>query len=264
MDTSGKVNIEKQRLHKVLAARGVASRRACEQLIADGRVTVDGEIVRKLGTKVAADADIRVDGRPVAEPRKVYYILNKPKGLVTTLSDEKARKSVGDLIAHLGERVYPVGRLDRDSEGLLLLTNDGRVTNVLTHPRFQVKKSYEVDVRGRLDTDAVEKLRRGIRLSEGKAFAKVKVLRNTRSGTSLLFTIAQGYNRQIRRMLAAVGYKVQRLRRVSFGPLELSRLAPGDVRKLRRREVAALKTAVRKAEAAAARPVRKGKGDSDD
>ncbi len=256
--------MEKQRLHKVLAARGVASRRACEQLITDGRVTVDGEPVIKLGTKVAADADIRVDGRPVKEPRKVYYILNKPKGLVTTLSDDRARKSVGDLIAHLGERVYPVGRLDRESEGLLLLTNDGRVTNVLTHPRFQVKKSYEVDVRGRLDTDTVEKLRGGIRLSEGKAFAKVKVLRNTGTGTSLLFTITQGYNRQIRRMLAAVGYKVQRLRRVSFGPLELSRLAPGDLRKLKRREVAALEAAVREAEAAAARPARKGKRGSDD
>lgn len=237
-----------ERLHKILASRGVASRRACEDLIAKGRVMVDGRPVVQLGTKVSPDADIRVDGRPVKEPPRVYYILNKPRGVLTTLSDEKGRKSVGDIVKRLAERVYPVGRLDQDSDGLVLLTNDGAITNVLTHPRYGVEKSYLVTARGRLDDEGLDKLRRGIRLSEGKAFAKVRMLNRTRDETRLMVTISQGYNRQVRRMFAAVGHKVQRLTRVLFGPLELAGLPLGALRKLTRAEVAALRAAAREAD----------------
>jgi len=238
----------KERLHKILSGRGVASRRTCEKLIAAGRVTVDGQVVRRLGTKVAPEADIRVDGEPVAQPRKVYYILNKPRGVVTTLKDESDRKSVGDLVGRLRNRVYPAGRLDRDSEGLLLVTNDGRITNVLTHPRYEIEKTYSVKVRGRMSDEAVAKLTSGVRLREGRAAAKVRVLSRSRDTTSLLMTISTGYNRQIRRMCAAVGHNVTRLKRTAIGPLRLKGLSKGEFRRLKADEVAALKKAVRRAE----------------
>lgn len=233
--------MSEERLHKILAGRGVASRRACEALILAGHVTVDGRIIRELGTKVLADADIRVDGRPVREPRKQYFILNKPRGFVTTMSDDRGRRSVGVLLREIRVRVYPVGRLDAETEGLLLVTNDGEMTNVLTHPKYQVEKTYVVAVKGTMNDAAVDKLRAGVFLREGKAAARVKVLRRTRETTRLEMTITQGLNRQIRRMCATVGSDVKRLERVRFGPLRLIGLPKGAIRPLRPDEIDALK-----------------------
>jgi 23S rRNA pseudouridine2605 synthase len=221
-----------ERLHKIMAARGAGSRRKCEELIAAGRVTVDGSVVTELGTKVSSDAEIRLDGRVLKEARRVYCVLNKPRGVVTTLSDEKGRTCVGDFVKRLPERVYPVGRLDEDSDGLLFLTNDGRMAEILTHPRFGVEKTYRVKVRGRLGGAAVTRLREGIHLREGTAAAKVRVLKATRNASMMLMTIDRGYNRQIRRMCSAVGHPVMRLTRVAFGPLRLKGLARGDLRRL--------------------------------
>lgn len=220
---------KKDRLHKILAARGVASRRASEELIAAGRVWVDGKVVTKMGTLVAHDADIRVDGRPIKEPRKVYYMLNKPRGYVTTLSDDRGRRDVGAIVKNLRTRVYPVGRLDAETEGLLLLTNDGDLTNLLTHPRFKVEKTYLVTVKERMDEEAVNRLRTGIYLKEGKVTATVRIIRATRDTTRLEMTITQGYNRQIRRMLAAVGFQVKRLEEDALWPVEAQRHATRGV-----------------------------------
>ncbi len=239
--------METQKLHKVLAARGLAGRRACEAIIAAGRVMVDGKVVTKVGTRVASDADIRVDGRVLAEPPKVYYILYKPRGYVTTLSDDRGRKSVGELTKRLRRRVYPVGRLDQDSEGLLLLTNDGGLTNILTHPRFEIEKSYIVRARGLMERAAIEKMQSGIHLREGKVTSKVRILRRTRAVTTLLVTINRGYNRQIRRMCAAVGHPVVRLKRVGFGPLTLKGLARGKMRALKPDEINELRQLADKA-----------------
>jgi len=243
-----------ERLHKILASRGVASRRACEELIIAGRVSVDGRIVRELGLKVEPDADIRVDGAPVRESRKLYFIMNKPRGYLTTLSDELGRKSVGDLLKRLRSRVYPVGRLDAETEGLLLITNDGELTNALTHPRFEVEKTYLVTVKGHMDDLALNRLREGIFLSEGKVSGRIKVLRTTRDSTRLEFTISQGYNRQVRRMCAAVGYEVRRLERVRFGPLRLYGLPKGGFRALTRDEINSLAAYARRAPRASSRP----------
>jgi 23S rRNA pseudouridine2605 synthase len=233
------LNVE--RLHKILAARGVASRRASEALIASGRVSVDGHIVREMGLKVSPDADIRVDGRQVSDPAKAYFILNKPRGYVTTLHDDRGRKSVGEILKRLRSRVYPVGRLDAETEGLLLVTNDGEMTNVLTHPRYHVEKTYFVTVRGHMDEVAIRRLRGGVFLPEGRFAARVKLIRATRETTRLEMTITQGINRQIRRMCIAVGHEVKRLERIRFGPLRLKGLPRGGFRPLTRDEISALK-----------------------
>lgn len=234
--------MEKERLHKIMAARGVASRRACEELIAGGHVTVDGVIVTKPGASALPDADIRVDGRAVREPHKVYYILNKPRGYITSMSDDRGRMDIGTLVKRLKTRIYPVGRLDSETEGLLLLTNDGELTNRLTHPRFKVPKTYMVNVKGRMETEALERLRSGIHLREGKVSARVRVVRATRVSTRLEMVITQGYNRQIRRMCAVVGHQVKRLERVKFGPLRVRGLGRGAFRALTGAEVASLKS----------------------
>lgn len=230
-----------ERLHKILAARGVASRRASEELIQAGRVWVDGRVVTKLGTLVSQDADIQVDGRVIAKPKLAYYMLNKPRGYVTTLSDDRGRRDVGGLIKGLRARVYPVGRLDAETEGLILLTNDGELTNILTHPRFKIEKTYVVVVKGRMEEDAVDRLRKGIYLREGKVTAQVRIIKASRDTTALEMVITQGYNRQIRRMLAAVGYNVKRLERTKFGPLKVKGLPKGAFRLLKREEIEALR-----------------------
>jgi len=239
--------LRRERLHKILANRGVASRRACEDLIAAGRVSVDGNTVRELGTLVSPGADIRVDGKKVVEPAKVYYMLNKPVGYVTTLKDERGRQSVGDLLKRLRKRVYPVGRLDQDSEGLVLVTNDGDLANILTHPRFEVEKRYAVKARGRVTSEALKKLRTGVYLKGAKVSAKIKVMRKGRDTTSMLVTVTTGYNRQVRRMCAAVGHPVLKLKRVGFGPLRLKGVPRGTVRPLSAAELDALRRLARRA-----------------
>jgi 23S rRNA pseudouridine2605 synthase len=232
------------RLQKILAQAGVASRRGAEKLIAEGRVTVNGDTVREMGTKadLAAD-DIRVDGRRIkAAERLRYILLNKPAGFVTTRSDPQRRRTVIDLLGGVREYVYPVGRLDYDTEGLLLLTNDGDLAAALTHPRHGVERTYEARVAGMPDQDAIDRLRKGIPL-DGKRTLPADVVLLNRSGREglLLITIREGRNRQVRRMCEAVGHPVDKLKRVKIGPLSDRMLRRGEWRDLTPAEVKSLK-----------------------
>jgi 23S rRNA pseudouridine2605 synthase len=228
------------RLQKVLADRGVASRRAAEELMREGRVRVAGQVVREMGTKVAADARIEVDGRAVAPPAPHrYVVLNKPRGIVSTARDEHGRPTVVELLG-ARERLYPVGRLDEDSEGLVLLTNDGAWAERVLHPRYGHEREYEVSVVGPVPPGSVAALKRGIALEEGMArAARVSVAGGAR-GSTLRMVLQTGWKRQVRRMCAAVGLRVLRLRRVRLGPLELGRLRPGAWRELTSGEIRAL------------------------
>ena len=225
------------RLQKVLADRGVASRRRAEELITAGRVRVDGEIVNTLGTKVRPDARIDVDGAATRTAAARYVALNKPAGIVSTARDDRGRRTVVDLVG-APERLYPVGRLDAESEGLILLTNDGAWAERVLHPRYGHEREYEVTVTGELTPAAVAQLRRGVRLEEGLARAeRVDVLSRSRSGSRVHLVLRTGYKRQIRRMFAAVGLRVERLVRVRIGTLSLGRLRLGDWRELTPNEV---------------------------
>jgi len=266
------------RLQKVLSQAGVASRRAAEKLIAQGRVTVNGATVREMGTKAdPAVDDIRVDGRRLEGPERLRYILlNKPAGYVTTRSDPQRRPTVIDLLRGLREYVYPVGRLDYDTEGLLLLTNDGDLAARLTHPRHGIERTYEARVAGVPDGRALDRLRRGIPLEGRRTLpADVELLTRGRSGQASAFahrasadkkagrrdrdtreavlriTIREGRTRQVRRMCEAVGHPVRALRRVRIGPLRDRRLKPGAWRELTEQEIAALRRASRRPPAAA-------------
>ena len=230
------------RLQKLLSAAGVCSRRAAEGYIEAGRVTVNGEAAR-LGAKADPDRDdVRLDGRPLPKRAEAaYLLLNKPRGYVTTLSDEQGRRTVADLTAGCGVRVYPVGRLDLDSEGLLLLTNDGALAQRLTHPSGEAEKTYHVWVRGPA-AGAAERLCR-LRELEGEPIlpAWVETLRQGEGRAVLAVTIRQGKNRQVRRMCAACGLEVERLRRVREHTLELGDLPPGKWRYLTAGEIEALR-----------------------
>jgi pseudouridine synthase len=234
----------------------VASRRAAERLIVDGRVSVNGKTVTELGTKAEEDDDIRVDGRRVkSAERKRYILLNKPAGYVTTRSDEKRRRTVMDLLGGVREYVYPVGRLDYDTEGLLLLTNDGDLTAQLTHPRHGIERTYEARVAGVPDEDDLERLRRGIPLDGHRTLpADVALITRGPSGPArtgrgerdsrhgvLRMTIREGRNRQVRRMCEAVGHPVETLTRTRIGPISDRQLKPGEWRELTDREVEKLK-----------------------
>jgi 23S rRNA pseudouridine2605 synthase len=240
------------RLQKVLAAAGLGSRRQCEELILAGRVEIDRRVVTELGTKAdPAQQDIRVDGVALPKPRLVYFAVNKPPGVVSTSSDPAGRTRVIDLVPYDG-RLFTVGRLDMSSEGLILATNDGELADRLTHPRYGVPKTYQVEVAGMLTPRDLARLRRGVHLAEG--FARVvsaEVLRSYRHSTLLEIVLAEGRNREIRRILARVGHKVERLRRVAIGPLRLADLPAGEARPLTRDEVRRLKrfspTAARRA-----------------
>ena len=231
-----------QRLQKILSQAGIASRRAAERLIAEGRVSVNGQTVREMGTKadLAAD-DIRVDGRRIkAAERSRYILLNKPAGYVTTRSDPQRRKTVIDLLGGVREYVYPVGRLDYDTEGLLVLTNDGNLAAALTHPRHGVERTYEAKVAGMPDEAALTRLRTGIPLDGHRTLPAVVALvnksRRDRDGV-LLLTIREGRNRQVRRMCEAVGHPVRELRRTRIGPIQDRRLKPGEWRELTENEI---------------------------
>ena len=226
-----------ERLQKILSARGVASRRAAEDWLAAGRVTVNGRTAR-VGDKADPERDeIRLDGRLLAEPaRRTYVMLNKPRGYVTTLSDERGRKTVAELVTGCGARVWPVGRLDLDSEGLLILTDDGELTQRLLHPSHEVEKEYLVWVKG--DVSAALPVLRGPMELDGVPLSPAQV---ERAGEGILsVTIHEGRNRQVRRMCAAAGLQVTRLRRVREGSLTLGDLRPGRWRPLSREEVALL------------------------
>lgn len=229
------------RLQKVLAERGVASRRHAEELIAAGRVRVDGEIVRTLGTKVGPEARIEVDGRSVTSlPVRRYVALHKPRGVVSSVRSERGRPSVAGIVG-ARERLYPAGRLDVDSEGLVLLTNDGEWAEGVLHPRYGQDREYDVHVAGAVTEEAVGRLRRGVRVEEGLARAeRVSVVSRDGGSGRLRIVLRTGWKRQIRRMCAAVGLRVVRLIRVRIGPISLGRLGPGAWRELTPREVKAL------------------------
>jgi 23S rRNA pseudouridine2605 synthase len=237
-----------ERLQKILSQAGVASRRASERLMLDGRVTVNGAAVRELGTKAdPARDDIRVDGRRVkiADERR-YVLLNKPRGYVTTRSDPQRRPTVIDLLRGIREYVYPVGRLDFESEGLLLLTNDGDLAARLTHPRHGVARVYEAHVAGVPDAHDLDRLSRGLTIDGRRTQpADVKLLPNRRdtSEATMVITIREGRNRQVRRMCEAIGHPVNLLRRVAIGPLRDSKLKLGAWRDLHDEEVQRLRRA---------------------
>lgn len=229
------------RLQKALADRGVASRRRAEELIAAGRVRVDGEAVTALGTRVPPGARIDVDGRPTRVVTHRYLALHKPAGVLSTARDERGRRSVVDLVGGR-ERLYPVGRLDADSEGLVLLTNDGEWMERVLHPRYGHEREYDVTVAGDLGVEAIARLRRGVRLEEGVARAvRVEVRSRSRAASRLRVVLRTGWKRQVRRMCAAVGLHVTRLVRVRIGGVTLGRLRAGEWRELTRAEVRALR-----------------------
>ncbi len=230
-----------ERLQKVLARAGLGSRRACEGLIAQGRVTVNGRVAR-LGDRVDPTRDmIEVDGSKVnLDPNVRYYVLHKPVGVLTTLRDPRGRPDLRGLLPP-GPRVYPVGRLDRDSEGLLILTNDGELASRVMHPRYGVEKEYLVEVEGEPTERTARALERGVELEDGTARAVSARLVGRRPGRGALRVVmVEGRKREVRRMLEALGFPVRRLVRVRVGPVRLGRLRPGEVRPLGPEEVRAL------------------------
>ena len=229
-----------ERLQKLIARAGVCSRREAEKFIAAGRVSVDGKIVTELGAKADSSKNkIRVDGKLLTFcAEKIYLLLNKPRGYVSTVKDDRGRKTVLELLGNFSERVYPVGRLDLNSEGLLLLTNDGDLTNALIHPRYEISKTYRAKISGDVTEEKLDRLRAGVELDDGlTAPAEVYLLEKN----LVEVTIHEGRNRQVRRMFAAIGCDVKRLRRVKFAGLTLEGVGVGKFRALTAEEIARLK-----------------------
>ena len=239
--------MQAERLQKILSRAGITSRRKAEELILQGRVSVNGEIIRELGAKaVLGRDDIRVNSKAIkAKTEKVVVALFKPRSYVTTLDDPQGRPTVVDLLKSISERVYPVGRLDYDTEGLLLMTNDGELAHRLQHPRYKVPKTYLVKVRGHPPEEALAQLEQGINLEDGiTAPAELHILEDDKKATWLTLTLREGRNHQVKRMCAAVGCPVLRLRRTKIGPIDLGNLQPGKSRRLKASEVRALRKAV--------------------
>ncbi|MER1985477.1 MAG: pseudouridine synthase [Solibacillus sp.] len=234
-----------ERLQKVIAYAGVASRRKAEQLIVEGKVRVNGKIVKELGTKVAASDDIEVEGVKLEKEDKVYFLLYKPRGYISAVTDDKGRKTVTDIFKkQVHQRIFPVGRLDYDTSGLLLLTNDGEFTNLMTHPKFKIDKTYIARVKGVPTIDGLKKLQRGIKLEDGKtAPAAVSMTSfDEQAGKAICeITIHEGRNRQVRRMFEAIGTPVVKLKRERFAFLDLGNLGTGEYRELTKHEVKLLR-----------------------
>lgn len=232
------------RLQKYMAMCGVAARRKCEEIIGEGRVSVNGVIITEMGTQVEEGDEVRVDGAIITpEEEKRYVLYHKPAGEVTTVSDEKGRETVMDRFRDFPVRLYPVGRLDYDSEGLLLLTNDGELAQRLTHPSCEVDKVYLARVTGNPSNEAIDRLRRGVYMEgdQRKTYpADVRVVRDESLFSDIVVTIHEGRNRQVRRMFDAVGHKVLLLRRIRFGAVELGSLRRGEWRELTQAEIDAL------------------------
>jgi 23S rRNA pseudouridine2605 synthase len=233
--------IEKDiRLQKYLAKCGIASRRKAETLIAEGRIMVDGKIVNTMGAKVNPDKQrILFDGKPVSiEKEKIYYLLNKPKGYVTTVSDPQGRPIVTDLIKDISERIFPVGRLDFDTEGALLLTNDGDLAQKMQHPSFGVTKTYEALVIGKPQQKKLDILKKGILLEDRMTSpAAVEVIKQFNTSTLVRITIHEGRKRQVRKMFAAIGHPVNSLKRTAYGKLYLKNLPQGSYRRLNKEDL---------------------------
>ena len=236
-----------ERLQKVLAAAGVGSRRYCEDLIGAGRVEVDGQVVRRFGARVDPERQVfKVDGKRVPSRQGVVYLmLNKPRGVLTAMSDDRGRKTIVDFLGDRAERLVHVGRLDYDTEGLLLLTNDGELAHRLTHPRYEVAKTYYAEVPGPVPRDVGRRLQAGVELEDGVAAAdKFRVLDSSGKRAMVEITLHEGRNRIVRRMLDAVGHPVDRLVRTTVGPVKLGSLRPGATRDLTLQEVGELYAAV--------------------
>ena len=235
-----------ERLQKVMAAAGVASRRASEKLIQSGRVQVNGETVTELGTKVSRHDKVEVDGVPIHWEPHVYYLLNKPRGVISSAHDDKGRKTVVDILREdeVEERIYPVGRLDYDTTGILLLTNDGALANKLMHPRFEVAKTYVAKVKGIIQNDELKRLRLGVRVDGRKtkpAKTRLKEVDRHHQTSLVQLTIHEGRYHQVKRMFEAVGHPVIKLHRETYGFLNLQGLQSGEFRELRPEEVTKLK-----------------------
>lgn len=237
-----------ERLQKILAKAGIASRREAEKIIGSGRVAVNGVIVSEMGHKADPEKDlITVDGAPIRlETAKVYIMLYKPAGYVTTLKDPQGRPIVTELLKDIKERVYPVGRLDYNTEGLLLVTNDGEWANRLSHPRHEVDKEYQVRIQGKISLEQIRRLAEGVELDDGMtAPAVVRRLRESEKNTWVSITIHEGRFRQVRRMCEAVNLSVVRLKRSRYGFLDLGKLKPGEYRVLTEREVELLQKPIK-------------------
>ncbi|OIK13607.1 23S rRNA pseudouridine(2605) synthase RluB [Bacillus sp. MUM 13] len=233
-----------ERLQKVIAHAGIASRRKAEELILDGRVKVNGKTVKELGIKVGPNDKVEVNEVPLEKEAPVYFLLYKPRGVISAVADDKNRKVVTEFFPGVQERIYPIGRLDYDTSGLLLLTNDGEFANILTHPKHEVDKVYVAKVKGIPLRESLKKLDRGIMLEDGKtAPARTKVLSvDKKKQTSIIeITIHEGRNRQVRRMFEAIGHPVTKLKRERFGFLTLQGLSAGEARELTHHEVKQLR-----------------------
>ena len=232
-----------ERLQKVLAQAGIASRRKCEEYITAGRVSIDGSVVRELGVKVdPLQSIIRVDGQRLKAEPPLYLLVNKPRGVLSSDAPEEGHPRVVDLVRGIEQRLFLVGRLDLDSEGLIILTNDGALANRLAHPRYEVPKTYAVEIDGSLAPEEIDRMQKGVHLAEGAVrFEEVRVRRAGRERSSVLVVLRHGMNREIRRVFARLGHPVRRLRRVAIGRLSDPALEPGDYRKLTPREVEVLR-----------------------
>lgn len=231
------------RLQKVLAAAGIASRRASEELIEQGRVEVNGAIVTEQGMRVNLERDhIRVDGARIPPPRRhQYLVLNKPRGVVSTMEDPEGRPTLADYLPRTKNRLFHVGRLDVDTEGLILLTNDGEFAHRMAHPSYQVKKTYLAEIEGMIDNHTIRRLEKGLRLEDGPVKPdKVKLVQRTETRSLLAITLHEGRNRIVRRMMDSVGHPVRRLSRTQIGPVRLGQLAVGTSRELTREELGEL------------------------
>lgn len=240
----------KIRLQKIIADVGIASRREAEEIIKEGRVSVNGVIIKEMGVKADPATDhIKVDGKLIRPSNKnfVYYILNKPKKVMCTVDDPEGRQTVIDLVrGKIKERLWPVGRLDYHSEGLVLLTNDGELTLRLTHPRYKVAKVYDVKVKDLPSEDKLDKLRKGVYLEDGKTQpCEIKFSKKTNENSRFLVVLTEGKKQQIRKMFMKIGHPVMKLKRIEYGPIKLGKLPIGEFRKLSEKEVQDLKKAAK-------------------
>ncbi|GAF39121.1 16S rRNA pseudouridylate synthase [Agrilactobacillus composti DSM 18527 = JCM 14202] len=237
--------MSEERLQKVIANAGVTSRRKAEALIQSGRVKVNDKVIKELGVKVGPGDEVSVDGLPIEREKRVYFLLYKPRGVISAVTDDKGRKTVSDFFVDIPQRVYPVGRLDYDTSGLLIMTNDGQLANLLMHPRYEVDKTYIAKVGKIPDTQAQIQLRKGVYIDKRKtAHAKVSILSSDRQKDTAIvkITIHEGMNHQVKKMFEAVGSKVIKLARESFGFLDLTGLSAGQHRPLSHQEVEMLRT----------------------
>jgi pseudouridine synthase len=233
------------RLQKFLAQAGVASRRSSEELIVGGRVSINGRIATELGVRVQPTDEIRVDGKRIRPAASQWYALHKPRGYMSTRSDPEGRRTLYELVPPPMRRLFYVGRLDFDSEGLVLLTNDGDTAHRLLHPRYGIDREYDVELEEQVDDAALEQLRRGVHLDDGRARARTV---RRRGGNRVVLTLQEGRKREVRRMFGELGHRVIRLRRVRYGPIRLGDLAPGEWRALDARELEALRRVKRAGE----------------